>query len=202
MISDMILSVIMTMTVFLPLLMKNAEYKEAVTLYDQGHYDDALVIFQNLGAYKDSVDKAREIGLAKKEAAYQTAMALYEEGDYDSAFAAFTELGVYKDSKQRVEEMKQAFSAISGKCIPGTYTAKATGMGTVIVNVTVDGGVITAVEIDGSGETPEIGGAAVPTLQEQVMAAQGAEIDGVSGASLTSKAVREAVADALQQATR
>ena len=195
-------TVIMTMTVFLPLLMKNAEYKEAVILYDQGHYDDALVIFQNLGAYKDSVDKAREIGLAKKEAAYQTAMALYEEGDYDSAFAAFTELGVYKDSKQRVEEMKQAFSAISGKYIPGTYTAKATGMGTVIVNVTVDGGVITAVEIDGSGETPEIGGAAVPTLQEQVMAAQGAEIDGVSGASLTSKAVREAVADALQQATR
>ena len=85
--------------------------------------------------------------------------------------------------------------------VPGTYSAEAAGMGKVIVNVTVDEGTITAVEIDGSGETPEIGGAAVGTLTDQVMAAQGAEIDGVAGATLTSNAVRTAVAAALAEAT-
>ncbi len=84
--------------------------------------------------------------------------------------------------------------------VPGTYTGEGTGMGKVYVNVTVDESSITAVEIDGSGETPEIGGAAVGTLTEQVLAAQGAGIDGVAGASLTSEAVRTAVAAALAEA--
>ena len=55
-------------------------------------------------------------------------------------------------------------------------------------------------EIDGSQETPEIGGAAIETLQQQVMDAQGAEIDGVSGATLTTNAVKMAVEAALAQA--
>ena len=85
--------------------------------------------------------------------------------------------------------------------VPGTYTAEATGMGNVVVNVTVDEGAITAVEIDGSGETPGIGLDAIPTLSDQVLAAQSAEIDGVAGATITSTAVRTAVAAALAEAT-
>ena len=85
--------------------------------------------------------------------------------------------------------------------VPGTYTAEATGMSNVVVNVTVDEGAITAVEIDGSGETPGIGLDAIPTLSDQVLAAQSAEIDGVAGATLTSNAVRTAVAAALAEAT-
>ena len=73
-------------------------------------------------------------------------------------------------------------------------------MSNVVVNVTVDGSGITAVEIDGSGETPGIGLDAIPTLTDQVLAAQGAEIDGVAGATLTSNAVRTAVAAALAEA--
>ena len=85
--------------------------------------------------------------------------------------------------------------------VPGTYTAEATGMSNVVVNVTVDEGAITAVEIDGSGETPGIGLDAIPTLSDQVLAAQSAEIDGVAGATITSTAVRTAVAAALAEAT-
>ena len=91
-------------------------------------------------------------------------------------------------------------AAEGGLYVPGTYTAEATGMGVVTVNVTVDANAITAVEIDGPGETPGIGLAAIDPLGEQVMAAQSAEIDGVTGATLTSTAVRTAVAAALAEA--
>ena len=91
-------------------------------------------------------------------------------------------------------------AAAGGAYVPGTYTAEATGMGTVKVSVTVDENAITEVVLDTAGETPEIGGAATEELTSQVMAAQGPAIDGVSGATLTSNAVSTAVADALAQA--
>lgn len=84
---------------------------------------------------------------------------------------------------------------------PGTYTAEASGMGDLSVSVTVDETGITDVVIDGSNETPEIGGAAIETLAEQVREAQGPEIEGVSGASITSEAVRVAVEKALAEAS-
>lgn len=85
---------------------------------------------------------------------------------------------------------------------PGTYTASGNGFGgevTATLTVGSNGG-IEDVTLDGPNETPAIGGQALPTLREQVLAAQSAEIDGVSGASLTSGAVKEAVAAALNQA--
>ncbi|MBO5544776.1 MAG: flavocytochrome c, partial [Oscillospiraceae bacterium] len=103
-------------------------------------------------------------------------------------------------AEAKAEEPAEAEAAAAGIYVPGTYTAEAVGMGKVIVNVTVDENAITAVEIDGSQETPEIGGAAIETLQQQVMDAQGAEIDGVSGASMTTNAVKMAVEAALAQA--
>ncbi len=84
---------------------------------------------------------------------------------------------------------------------PGTYTAEATGHEAgLAVTVTVDRTGITAVDIDASHETPEIGGAARDALIEQIMAAQGAEIDGVTGATETSIGVKLALTEALNQA--
>ena len=83
----------------------------------------------------------------------------------------------------------------------GTYTGTATGFGgEVKAVVTVSGGKITACTLEGAGETPAIGGAALPKLQEQVLAAGSADIDGVSGATMTSNGVKTAVAAALAQA--
>ena len=56
---------------------------------------------------------------------------------------------------------------------------------------------ITKVELDLSGETESIGGAALEELSKQVVAANGPAIDGVAGATVTTKAVRKAVAAAL-----
>ena len=93
-----------------------------------------------------------------------------------------------------------AFASADGYT-PGTYEAAATGFGgDVKVEITVDENAITDVVITGEKETPAIGGAAIPQLAEQIKAQQSAEIDGVSGATLTSGAVKEAAAKALEQA--
>jgi uncharacterized protein with FMN-binding domain len=91
-------------------------------------------------------------------------------------------------------------SSSAGTYKAGTYTATANGMGTVTVKLTVDADKITAVDLDLSGETETIGQAAGDQLKQQVITAQSAEIDGVSGATVTSTAVKTAVADCLSQA--
>lgn len=97
--------------------------------------------------------------------------------------------------------LKAAEAPVVGIYTPGTYTASGTGFGgdvTATLTVGINGG-IDEVTLDGPNETPAIGGQALPTLREQVLSAQSAEIDGVSGASLTSEAVRQAVAAAIDQ---
>ena len=94
-----------------------------------------------------------------------------------------------------------AIPAALAEYTPGTYTAEAAGHEAgLVVTVTVDGSGITAVDLDVSHETPEIGGAAKDALIEQIMAAQGADIDGVTGATETSTGVKLALTDALNQA--
>ncbi|MBQ9039223.1 MAG: FMN-binding protein [Clostridia bacterium] len=94
-----------------------------------------------------------------------------------------------------------AIPAALAEYTPGTYTAEAAGHEAgLVVTVTVDETGITAVDLDVSNETPEIGGAAKDALIEQIMAAQGADIDGVTGATETSTGVKLALTDALNQA--
>ena len=88
----------------------------------------------------------------------------------------------------------------AGLYTPGTYSATATGMGTVLVTMTFSEDAITDVVLDVSGETASIGQAAAEELREALMNSQSAEIDGVAGASITSGAVREAAAKCIAQA--
>lgn len=88
----------------------------------------------------------------------------------------------------------------AGLYTPGTYTATATGMGSVTVTMTFDANSITDVQLDLAGETDTIGQAAGPALIEQLMSAQSSEIDGVSGATVTTGAVKKAAADCIAQA--
>lgn len=84
---------------------------------------------------------------------------------------------------------------------PGTYTATATGMGTVTMTATFSEDAIIEILLDVSQETESIGKAAGDTLVGQLMSTQGPEIDGVSGASLTSQAARECLKNCIAQAT-
>lgn len=83
---------------------------------------------------------------------------------------------------------------------PGTYVATANGMFQIKAEVTVDESTVTAVVLDLSNETPGIGQGIGDELAGQILAAQSAEIDGVSGATITTQAVKAAVADCLAQA--
>ena len=90
--------------------------------------------------------------------------------------------------------------APAGKYGAGTYTAEAQGMGKVVVTVTVDAEKIVDLQIDASGETAGLGDKAAEKLQAAILTAQSAEVDSIAGASITSGAVKTAVADALAQA--
>lgn len=93
-------------------------------------------------------------------------------------------------------------TAATGEAIytAGTYTGAATGIGEVKVTMTFSETAITEVVIDASNETESIGGVAAPTLQEAIMAAQGTEIDNISGATVTTNAVKKAAASCIEQA--
>ena len=84
---------------------------------------------------------------------------------------------------------------------PGTYSAEAQGIFVPVkVQVTVTENEITSVLIDATGETPELGGTAAGTLAESILNAQTPNVDALSGATVTSKAIIAAATDALQQA--
>ena len=93
-------------------------------------------------------------------------------------------------------------AASTGEAIytPGTYTGTATGIGEVKVTMTFSETAITDVVIDASNETESIGGVAAPTLQDALMAAQSTEIDNISGATITTNAVKKAAASCIEQA--
>lgn len=83
-----------------------------------------------------------------------------------------------------------------------TFEAASAGFGgEVKVVLNVEDGKITEATVTGDSETPGIGAAALEPLAAQLVEAGNADIDGVSGATMTSTAVREAAAAALAKAT-
>lgn len=89
----------------------------------------------------------------------------------------------------------------NGIYTPGSYTASARGFGgNVEVTVTVDANAITAVTVGSNSETEGVGSKAVEELPAAIVAANGTEVDSVSGATLTSTAIKDAVNMALAQA--
>jgi len=94
-----------------------------------------------------------------------------------------------------------AASGATGTYIPGTYEGTAEGISsTVKVTMTFSDSAVTDVVVDTSGETASIGAAAADELRDQLLAAGSAEIDGVSGSTITSEAVMKAAKSCYAQA--
>ena len=92
-------------------------------------------------------------------------------------------------------------AAPAGTYIPGTYEGTAEGISsTVKVTMTFSDSAVTNVVVDTSGETASYGAAAADQLKEQLLAAGSAEIDGVSGSTVTSEAVMKAAKSCFAQA--
>lgn len=85
----------------------------------------------------------------------------------------------------------------------GTYTASEKGFGgDVVVTVTVSDGKILKVSATGEHETEGVGSRAIELLPANIVKAQSADIDGVSGASFSSRALLSAAKAALDKARR
>ena len=94
-----------------------------------------------------------------------------------------------------------ASAGAAGSYTPGTYTGTAEGISsTVKVTMTFSDSAVTDVVVDTSGETASYGAAAADQLREQLMVAGSAEIDGVSGSTITSDAVMKAAKSCYAQA--
>ena len=92
-------------------------------------------------------------------------------------------------------------SAPAGGYIPGTYEGTAEGISsTVKVTMTFSDSAVTDVVVDTSGETASFGAAAADELRQQLLDAGSAEIDGVSGSTVTSEAVMKAAKSCFAQA--
>ncbi len=89
---------------------------------------------------------------------------------------------------------EETTAAAEGETLTGT--AKGFG-GDVTVTLTMDGDKIVAASIEGKDETPTVGGAALEELEKQIVEAGSADFDGVSGATVTSTGVKDAVKAAL-----
>ena len=78
----------------------------------------------------------------------------------------------------------------SSTAASATKTGSADGFGgAVTATLTVDAnGTVTDCKLEGAQETENIGGAALEELSKQVVAANGPAIDGVAGATVTTKA--------------
>ncbi|MCI8744035.1 MAG: FAD-dependent oxidoreductase [Lachnospiraceae bacterium] len=88
-----------------------------------------------------------------------------------------------------------------GAYTAGTYTATAKGNnGDVTVEVTFDSDAIKSIKIKEHGETPGISDAPIAKIPESIIANQSLKIDAITGATNTSNAILNAVADAVNQA--
>nr|MCR5007365.1 FAD-dependent oxidoreductase [Oribacterium sp.] len=153
---------------------------------------------KGLGAGLASIAVAGLYGCTNQDvpSAESTASATTEAASSVAAAAA--------ETAAETELAKEALNAATKSLsyTPGTYEAVARGMASdVKVTMTFDAQSITDIKIEVSGETENIGAAIGDEMSGKVMTAQGADIDGVSGATVTSNAIKTAVLDCMSQAS-
>lgn len=82
----------------------------------------------------------------------------------------------------------------------GTYEGEATGMQPLKVSVEVKDGKIADVKVTEHDETPEISDPAIEQIPAAIVEKNSTDVDAVSGATVTSTAIKDAVNNALESA--
>ena len=86
----------------------------------------------------------------------------------------------------------------SGQYTDGTYTGSANGYrGTTTVQVTVENGYITGIEVLSTGDDSQFFNLAESPVINSILESQSTEVDAVTGATYSSDAIMDAVADAI-----
>jgi uncharacterized protein with FMN-binding domain len=104
-------------------------------------------------------------------------------------------------SVSKPAEQKETHDGETTEVYIGTNDSSSPYGGDITVAVTVDqDGKILAVTVEENNATEGIGTKAIEALPEQIVAAQGTDVDVVATATITSEALLAAVNDALAQA--
>ncbi len=84
----------------------------------------------------------------------------------------------------------------------GVYTETAEGKnGSFDVTVIIEDEEIVSIDVGENEETPDKGGVAIDQLPEQMIKNQSYDVDAVSGATVTSDGLKDAVARCLERAS-
>ena len=136
--------------------------------------------------------------------AFQEALIGRADAEIDTvAGATMTSAGVKEAAEKALAqargEQKEEGAALA--FTPGTYEVSAAGYnGESTFAVTFSDTALTNVEVVKSTETAHVGDIAFAPMIADMIAANGSGVDGVSGATFSSRALRNAVNDAAQQA--
>ncbi|CUO03933.1 flavocytochrome c [Clostridium disporicum] len=99
------------------------------------------------------------------------------------------------------KEVETAKPEVDGGYKDGVYTGTGKGNGgDVTVEVTVEGGNIVKIELKDHKETPGIFEGAETGVSNEIIKTQSTDVESVSGATLTSEAIKTAVAEAIKDA--
>ena len=89
---------------------KEETYQKAIALEEAGEYNQAILIYEKLGDYKDCMERIEKV---KIELRYQAAVKEEEEENYSGAFQIYEELGEYKDSIARASFCVKKYQALN-----------------------------------------------------------------------------------------
>ena len=99
---------------------------------------------------------------------------------------------------KRIEELENSKET---KGVTGKYEGKAIGFkGDVVAKVEMEAGKIKDIKVEAKDETPTIGGQAVKDMAKEMVEGQSVNVDIVAGATISSKALLDAVNSALKEA--
>ena len=152
----------------------------------------------------DVDDKGETYPVAREDSVEKVIAAIIEangtEGVDVNTGATFTCTAVVNAVNAALAEASDA-PAAEMAFTAGTYEATAYGYnGNVTANVTFSESKLEAIEITASVETAHVGDVAYDIMIPEMIEANGSGVDGVSGATFTSRALRTIVNDAAEQA--
>ena len=110
-------------------IIPESNYKKAEMLLSSGDYENAIVMFEALGDYKDSAALIKE---SNNAAAYAEAEALLAAGDKARAVIKFGAIAEYKDAKERSRSLWNEVAQRETVSACGLLTVGLKASGTVI----------------------------------------------------------------------
>lgn len=87
-------------------IIPNNKYADAVSLLNNGKYEDAITIFETIDEYKDSHAQILICKNAILKEKYDGATLLLEAGDYEKAYSILESLSEYGDASNKIVESK------------------------------------------------------------------------------------------------